>query len=88
MIPLAVVEVRVDPFDLCFDFVTPLVLRGRGRICFNFVSTRKSNDMANKEPNKKLMDSGFSNWTAEQLPDLTAKRLWDESVKFVGHQWA
>jgi NAD(P)-dependent dehydrogenase (short-subunit alcohol dehydrogenase family) len=29
--------------------------------------------MANKEPNKTLMDSGFSNWTANQLPDLTGK---------------
>ncbi len=29
--------------------------------------------MANKEPHKTLMDSGFSNWTADQLPDLTGK---------------
>jgi NAD(P)-dependent dehydrogenase (short-subunit alcohol dehydrogenase family) len=29
--------------------------------------------MASKEPNKTLMDSGFSNWTAKQLPDLTGK---------------
>lgn len=29
--------------------------------------------MTNKEPSKKLMDSGFSNWTAEQLPDLTGE---------------
>lgn len=29
--------------------------------------------MANREPNKTLMDSGLSNWTADQLPDLTGK---------------
>lgn len=29
--------------------------------------------MAEKDQNKKLMDSGFSNWTAEQLPDLSGK---------------
>lgn len=29
--------------------------------------------MAKNEPNKKLMDSGFSNWTAELLPDLKGK---------------
>ena len=29
--------------------------------------------MANKTPNKTLMDSGFTNWTADQLPDLTGK---------------
>ncbi len=30
--------------------------------------------MAGKQPNKKLMDSGFSSWTAGQLPDLSGKR--------------
>lgn len=29
--------------------------------------------MADKAPNKTLMDSGFTNWTADQLPDLTGK---------------
>jgi NAD(P)-dependent dehydrogenase (short-subunit alcohol dehydrogenase family) len=29
--------------------------------------------MADKKPNKTLMDSGFSNWTADRLPDLTGK---------------
>ncbi|MFT5797797.1 MAG: NAD(P)-dependent dehydrogenase (short-subunit alcohol dehydrogenase family) [Candidatus Azotimanducaceae bacterium] len=29
--------------------------------------------MANNEPNKTMMDSGFSNWAAKQLPDLTGK---------------
>jgi NAD(P)-dependent dehydrogenase (short-subunit alcohol dehydrogenase family) len=29
--------------------------------------------MANKDPSKTLMDSGFSNWTADKLPDLTGK---------------
>ena len=29
--------------------------------------------MADKEPDKTLMDSGFTNWTADQLPDLTGK---------------
>lgn len=29
--------------------------------------------MERKESNMRLMDSGFSNWTAEQLPDLTGR---------------
>ncbi|WP_174234476.1 oxidoreductase [Sulfitobacter sp. SK012] len=29
--------------------------------------------MASKEPNKILMDSGFSGWTADRLPDLAGK---------------
>lgn len=29
--------------------------------------------MTNKEPNKTLMDSGFSGWTSDRLPDLTGK---------------
>jgi NAD(P)-dependent dehydrogenase (short-subunit alcohol dehydrogenase family) len=29
--------------------------------------------MADKAPDKTLMDSGFTNWTADQLPDLTGK---------------
>lgn len=29
--------------------------------------------MADKKPNKTLTDSGFSNWTADRLPDLTGK---------------
>jgi len=29
--------------------------------------------MAKKEPSKRIMDSGISNWTAEQLPDLKGK---------------
>jgi NAD(P)-dependent dehydrogenase (short-subunit alcohol dehydrogenase family) len=29
--------------------------------------------MANNDPSKTLMDSGFSNWTATQLPDLKGK---------------
>lgn len=29
--------------------------------------------MANTDPNARLMDSGISNWTAQQLPDLTGK---------------
>ncbi|MFT5743208.1 MAG: NAD(P)-dependent dehydrogenase (short-subunit alcohol dehydrogenase family), partial [Paracoccaceae bacterium] len=29
--------------------------------------------MADKEPNKTLMDSGFSSWTADRLPDLKGK---------------
>lgn len=30
--------------------------------------------MSSKEPNKTLMDSGFSNWTADRLPELKGKR--------------
>lgn len=29
--------------------------------------------MASNAPSKKIMDSGFSSWTAKQLPDLTGK---------------
>jgi NAD(P)-dependent dehydrogenase (short-subunit alcohol dehydrogenase family) len=37
------------------------------------VLARENSKMANKEPSKTLMDSGFKNWTADQLPDLTGK---------------
>jgi NAD(P)-dependent dehydrogenase (short-subunit alcohol dehydrogenase family) len=43
------------------------------RIYFNVVLTKVSIHMADKAPNKTLMDSGFTNWTADQLPDLTGK---------------
>jgi NAD(P)-dependent dehydrogenase (short-subunit alcohol dehydrogenase family) len=43
------------------------------RIYFNVVLTKVSIHMADKVPNMTLMDSGFTNWTADQLPDLTGK---------------
>jgi len=38
-----------------------------------FALTKVNIDMAKREPNKRIMDSGISNWTAELLPDLKGK---------------